>query len=111
MNTMYSVYFALVMRNKDQGFFLSSTSKNAYIPDMNRTVVSYYSRRLARSKRSIEIGRRYTHARAVFDWEDPLSSASLFTQTELGIQETAHAYCQERMLPRVLGERLELFDQ
>ncbi|KAH9222350.1 acyl-CoA dehydrogenase/oxidase [Leptodontidium sp. 2 PMI_412] len=37
-----------------------------------------------------------------FDWQDPLNAASLFTEEELAISETAEAYCQERMLPRVL---------
>jgi glutaryl-CoA dehydrogenase len=40
---------------------------------------------------------------ATFNWEDPLNAASLFTEDELAIQETARAYCQEQMLPRVLG--------
>jgi glutaryl-CoA dehydrogenase len=39
-----------------------------------------------------------------FDWEDPLGSRSLFTEEEIAIAETAEAYCQERMLPRVLRE-------
>jgi len=38
-----------------------------------------------------------------FDWKDPLAAANLFTEEELAIAETAEAYCQERMLPRVLG--------
>jgi glutaryl-CoA dehydrogenase len=38
-----------------------------------------------------------------FDWTDPLNAKSLFTEEELAISETAEAYCQERMLPRVLG--------
>ncbi|KAH7095428.1 glutaryl-CoA dehydrogenase [Paraphoma chrysanthemicola] len=37
-----------------------------------------------------------------FDWEDPLSSKAMFTEQEIDIQETARAYCQERLLPRVL---------
>ncbi|RFU33431.1 hypothetical protein B7463_g2903, partial [Scytalidium lignicola] len=37
-----------------------------------------------------------------FDWEDPLATKNLFTEDELAIAETAEAYCQERMLPRVL---------
>ncbi|KAH7085783.1 glutaryl-CoA dehydrogenase [Paraphoma chrysanthemicola] len=37
-----------------------------------------------------------------FDWEDPLSSKTIFTEQEIDIQETARAYCQERLLPRVL---------
>ncbi|PVH77016.1 glutaryl-CoA dehydrogenase precursor [Cadophora sp. DSE1049] len=38
-----------------------------------------------------------------FDWEDPLASKVLFTNDELSIQATARAYCQERLLPRVLN--------
>jgi glutaryl-CoA dehydrogenase len=40
-----------------------------------------------------------------FNWEDPLGSQSLLTDEELAIAETAESYCQERMLPRVLGKR------
>lgn len=47
--------------------------------------------------------RRYAHAPAKFDWKDPLGSSNLFTEEELAIAETAESYCQERMLPRVLG--------
>ncbi|KAI9889374.1 MAG: hypothetical protein M1814_005543 [Vezdaea aestivalis] len=36
------------------------------------------------------------------DWQDPLASASALTAEELSIQETARAYCQDRLLPRVL---------
>ena len=49
------------------------------------------------------ITKRLAHAPVAFNWEDPLGSASLFTEEELAIQETANSYCQERMLPRVLG--------
>ena len=38
-----------------------------------------------------------------FDWKDPLRAANNFTEEELQISETAEAYCQERMAPRVLG--------
>ena len=58
------------------------------------------SRQLARNARR---GRRYAHAPAVFDWRDPLGSNTLFTEEELAIAETAESYCQERLLPRVLG--------
>ncbi|KAF5530236.1 glutaryl dehydrogenase [Fusarium mexicanum] len=43
---------------------------------------------------------------ARFDWEDPVSSKSLLTSEELDIQETTRAYCQERLLPRVLGKEM-----
>jgi glutaryl-CoA dehydrogenase len=39
-----------------------------------------------------------------FNWEDPLNAQSLLTEDEIAISETAEAYCQERMLPRVLRE-------
>lgn len=42
-----------------------------------------------------------------FDWKDPLGSSNLYTEEELAIAETAESYCQERMLPRVLGVREE----
>jgi glutaryl-CoA dehydrogenase len=42
-------------------------------------------------------------ASASFDWRDPLGLQSLLTEEELGIQETAESYCQEKLLPRVLG--------
>lgn len=48
-------------------------------------------------------GRRYAHTPSSFDWKDPLGSSNLFTEDELAIAETAESYCQERMLPRVLG--------
>lgn len=47
-------------------------------------------------------GRRYASS-AVFNWEDPLAAAELYTDEELAIQETARQYCQERLMPRVLG--------
>ena len=47
--------------------------------------------------------RRYAHTPVAFNWEDPLGATNLFTEEELAIQETARSYCQERMLPRVLG--------
>ncbi|EWY83143.1 glutaryl-CoA dehydrogenase [Fusarium oxysporum NRRL 32931] len=54
--------------------------------------------------RVITAGRRNLSL-ARFDWEDPVSSKSLLTSEELDIQETARAYCQERLLPRVLGKK------
>jgi len=49
------------------------------------------------------VGRRYAHTPVPFDWKDPLGTSNLFTEDELTIAETAESYCQERMLPRVLG--------
>ena len=64
-----------------------------------------FRKQLLNTARTPTITKRYAHAPVAFNWEDPLDCASLFTQDELAIQETAHSYCQERMLPRVLGTR------
>lgn len=50
---------------------------------------------------------RYVHTPAKLKWEDPLDAASLLTLDEVLIQKTAHAYCQERLLPRVLGTQVQ----
>ncbi|KAJ4483505.1 acyl-CoA dehydrogenase domain-containing protein [Lentinula aciculospora] len=48
---------------------------------------------------------------AKFDWEDPLNMDSLLTEEEKAIRESANAYCQEQLMPRVLhGWRTEEFD-
>lgn len=39
-----------------------------------------------------------------FNWEDPLVSSELYTDEELAIQDTARQYCQDRLMPRVLGK-------
>ena len=62
-----------------------------------------FKRPLTNSARNCIATKRYAHASVPFNWEDPLDHASLFTEEELAIQETAHSYCQERMFPRVLG--------
>lgn len=50
---------------------------------------------------------RYVHTPAKLNWEDPLNTASLFTPEELSIQESAQGYCQDRLLPRVLGTQAQ----
>ncbi len=60
-------------------------------------------RQLGNAARTPVITKRFAHAPVALNWEDPLDSASLFTEEEVAIQETANSYCQERMLPRVLG--------
>jgi glutaryl-CoA dehydrogenase len=47
--------------------------------------------------------RRHLHAPLAFDWKDPLGASNLYTEEEIAIAEVAEDYCQERMLPRVLG--------
>lgn len=53
-----------------------------------------------------------TTSRPEFSWEDPLLLNDALTEDERMIQEAAYAYCQERLLPRVLiANREEHFDR
>ena len=54
------------------------------------------------------VQKRFAHAPVAFNWQDPLDASSLWTEEEIAISETARAYCQERMLPRVLGIPISL---
>ena len=69
---------------------------------MFKQVLAKASRPLSRQCRvgPATVSRR---AASSFNWEDPLAAQELFTEEEQAIQETARSYCQERMLPRVLG--------
>lgn len=47
-----------------------------------------------------------------FSWQDPMFLDSQLTEDERMIRDTAHAYCQEQLLPRALeGNRNEVFDR
>jgi glutaryl-CoA dehydrogenase len=72
---------------------------------MLRPTYRYAIRQLRTPLRSAALGKRYLHAPVKFDWQDPLNTSNLFTEEEQAISETAESYCQERMLPRVLGMR------
>lgn len=49
--------------------------------------------------------------RPSFNWQDPLLLESLLSEEERMIRDTAHQYCQERLMPRVLtANRDEVFD-
>ena len=49
---------------------------------------------------------------ADFKWEDPLNLASMLTEEEQMVSDTAHSYCQEQLMPRVLdNNRNETFDR
>jgi len=49
---------------------------------------------------------------ARFDYEDPLNLRSQLTEEEVMVMESANAYCQEKLLPRVLeANRNETFDR
>jgi glutaryl-CoA dehydrogenase len=46
-----------------------------------------------------------------FNWQDPLLLDSLLSEEERMIRDTAHQYCQEKLMPRVLeANRHEVFD-
>src|SRR6478736_5300808 len=42
------------------------------------------------------------HTREIFDWADPFRLVEQLTDEERMVQETAHAYAQEKLAPRVL---------
>ncbi|RPD71999.1 acyl-CoA dehydrogenase domain-containing protein [Lentinus tigrinus ALCF2SS1-7] len=47
---------------------------------------------------------------AKFNWEDPLNAEGLLTEEEVAVRDTARAFCQENLLPRVLhAQRTEEF--
>jgi glutaryl-CoA dehydrogenase len=51
-------------------------------------------------------------SRISFNWQDPLSLESLLTEEERMIRDSAHQYCQEKLMPRVLtANREERFDR
>lgn len=50
-------------------------------------------------------------SRPQFNWQDPLLLDSLLSEEERMIRDSAHQYCQEKLLPRVLmANREEHFD-
>lgn len=51
-------------------------------------------------------------ARPVFDWQDPFQFTNLLTEDERMIRDTAHDYCQDKLMSRVLlANRNEHFDR
>lgn len=71
---------------------------------MNRSIFRAWRSVQPGSSHPVAPGRRYASS-ASFSWEDPLAASELYTEEELAIQDTARQYCQERLLPRVLGMR------
>ena len=56
--------------------------------------------------------RRLASGRTPYQWEDPLNLQSLLTDEERAIQDTARAYCQDHLQPRVLeAYRKEDYDR
>jgi len=50
--------------------------------------------------------------RASFNWQDPLNLDSMLTQEERMMRDSAHQYCQEKLMPRILeANRHERFDR
>lgn len=41
---------------------------------------------------------------AKYQWNDPLASNNLLTEEELAVSESAESYCQEQLVPRILGK-------
>ena len=50
--------------------------------------------------------------KARFQWEDPLQLESALTEEERMVRDTAQAYAQEKLMPRILeANRHERFDR
>jgi len=50
-------------------------------------------------------------SKPTFNWQDPLLLDSLLSEEERMIRDSAHQYCQEKLMPRVLeANRNEVFD-
>ena len=51
------------------------------------------------------------HENPTFDWADPLFLEDMLSEEERLIRDSARAYCQEKLMPRVLtANREERFD-
>ena len=51
-------------------------------------------------------------SRPEFQWDDPLLLEEQLTEDERMVRDTARAYCQEKLMPRVLeANRHERFDR
>ncbi|KAI0800360.1 acyl-CoA dehydrogenase domain-containing protein [Fomes fomentarius] len=65
----------------------------------------------ARALRGVVSNRRMASGTAKFHWEDPLNAEGLLTEEEVAIRDTARAFCQENLLPRVIeAQRTEEFN-
>jgi glutaryl-CoA dehydrogenase len=50
--------------------------------------------------------------RASFNWQDPLNLDSMLSEEERMIRDSAHQYCQDKLMPRILeANRHERFDR
>src|SRR4051794_25949347 len=58
------------------------------------------------------MSRTTKHAQAQFDWADPLLFEAMLSEDERLVRDSARAYCQEKLFPRVLtANREERFDR
>ncbi|HHL43617.1 MAG TPA: acyl-CoA dehydrogenase, partial [Hellea balneolensis] len=49
---------------------------------------------------------------AAFNWEDPLNLNDNLSEEEIMVMDSARAYCQDKLMPRVLNaNRNEIFDR
>ena len=48
-----------------------------------------------------------TAASPIFDWADPLLAEDMLSEEERLARDSARAYCQEKLLPRVLTANRE----
>jgi glutaryl-CoA dehydrogenase len=77
---------------------------------MNGSLLRSAARQLRASPLARHPARRWASSSATYNWEDPLAASELFTEEELAIQDTARQYCQERLMPRVLGTIVPFLD-
>ena len=65
-----------------------------------------------RSATSDKLGETATLPKTRFKWDDPLFLNEELTDDERQVRDVAHAYCQEKLMPRVLmANRHEKFDR
>ncbi|KAI5115217.1 hypothetical protein M0805_000106, partial [Coniferiporia weirii] len=75
---------------------------------MSKTILNLLRARPA----ALASRRRYASTFAKYNWEDPLNLESLLTEEEIAVRDTARAYCQESLLPRVIeAQRTEKFNR
>jgi len=54
---------------------------------------------------------KLSSTKAQFNWQDPLLLESLLSEEERLVRDSAHQYCQEKLMPRILlANRHETFD-
>lgn len=72
---------------------------------MFKPLVRFSRKQLAAAARPSVRSYASSAAATKYQWTDPLGSQNLLTEEELAVSETAESYCQEQLMPRVLGKR------